>query len=431
MGGMMTYACAKVLNGTFAAYGSCSGYPLNEFHMNLATENPIPFIHLHGNKDNMLGIEHLNTIIENLLFRNGCNLSNQVINKDWSTNNVNGETHKFKRYDFKGVNGVPVTTITFDGLGHSVHQSAPAYLWDFFKDKKLGTYTTTTMKWQWDMPTINSNLDKNEGYPYGWKRVAISGNNTIGTLTYGDNRKTDANQNVYNSIQLEKGTYKLHAQATVVKSDNTGIIVGIYKVGATENNGTCIVRRQVKNNSGNASDNLSILYPFTVTEDGEYYVKIERGNAESSCTALAIHTSDYNPDDEDDSENAMNLPTDWKNTGLIVKIDFEESNVGANCEKINEETTYIKEGKDQNKNDYIHFTGTVPNEGYKLYNCHKGDNKQKWAIKDVILHDEVFGNYFQNIPKAQFYDRSARQNYMRAVLKDGALSDIKKLVLQR
>lgn len=426
MGGMMTYACAKVLNGTFAAYGSCSGYPLNEFHMNLATENPIPFIHLHGNKDNMLGIEHLNTIIENLLFRNGCNLSNQVINKDWSTNNVNGETHKFKRYDFKGVNGVPVTTITFDGLGHSVHQSAPAYLWDFFKDKKLGTYTTTTMKWQWDMPTINSNLDKNEGYPYGWKRVAISGNNTIGTLTYGDNRKTDANQNVYNSIQLEKGTYKLHAQATVVKSDNTGIIVGIYKVGATENNGTCIVRRQVKNNSGNASDNLSILYPFTVTEDGEYYVKIERGNAESSCTALAIHTSDYNPDDEDDSENAMNLPTDWKNTGLIVKIDFEESNVGANCEKINEETTYIKEGKDQNKNDYIHFTGTVPNEGYKLYNCHKGDNKQKWAIKDVILHDEVFGNYFQNIPKAQFYDRSARQNYMRAVLKDGALSDIKK-----
>lgn len=45
--------------------------------------------------------------------------------------------------------------------------------------------------------------------------------------------------------------------------------------------------------------------------------------------------------------------------------------------------------------------------------------------KDVILHDEVFGNYFQNIPKAQFYDRSAGQNYMRAVLKEGALSPIK------
>lgn len=425
MGGMMTYACAKVLNGTFAAYGSCSGYPLNEFHMNLATENPIPFIHMHGNNDQILGFNHLKPIIENLLFRNGCNLSNQDINKDWATTKDNGEEHNFKKYDFIGVNGVPVTTVIFNGLGHEVEASAPAYLWNFFKDKKLGTYTTTTMKWQWDMPTINGNLGNENGNHYGWERIQIAGGKN-GTLTYGDNRKTDANHNVYNSIQLEKGTYKLHAKANVVSSDETGIIVGIYKVGATEDAGTCIVRRQVKNNSGNASDNLSILYPFTVTEDGEYYVKIERGNAESSCTALAIHTSDYNPDDEDDSENAMNLPTDWKNTGLIVKIDFEESNVGANCEKINEETTNIKEGKDQNKNDYIHFTGTVPNEGYKLYNCHKGDDKQKWAIKDVILHDEVFGNYFQNIPKAQFYDRSARQNYMRAVLKDGALSDIKK-----
>ena len=113
MGGMMTYACAKVLNGTFAAYGSCGGFPLNEFHMNLATENPIPFIHLHGNKDNMLGIKHLNTIIENLLFRNGCSLSGQNINKDWAETTENGKTYKYKRFDFKGVNGVPVTTVTF------------------------------------------------------------------------------------------------------------------------------------------------------------------------------------------------------------------------------------------------------------------------------------------------------------------------------
>ena len=56
MGGMMTYACAKVLNGTFAAYGSCGGYPLNEFHLNLATKQPVPFIHLHGNSDDFVGI---------------------------------------------------------------------------------------------------------------------------------------------------------------------------------------------------------------------------------------------------------------------------------------------------------------------------------------------------------------------------------------
>lgn len=438
MGGMMTYACAKVLNGTFAAYGSCSGFPLNEFHLNLATKQPVPFIHLHGDKDNMLGINHLHTIIENLLFRNGCSLAGyQTANeKQWTITKENGETHDFKRYDFTGVNGVPVTTVTFKDLWHSVEASAPKYLWDFFS-KTSDTYkptTTTTMKWQWDMTTINDNLKDNSNKDlkeiHGWKRVAISGKNH-GTLTYGDNRKTtcskdctsaadgcDGNHNVYNSIQLEKGTYKLHAKANVVSSDATGIIVGIYKVGETENSGKCIIRRQVKNNSGNASDNLSILYPFTVIDDGEYYVKIERGNAESSCTALAIHTSDYNPDDVDDSENYMTLNEGWETDGLIVKIDFEESNVGANCENIGEEPE-VK--------DYFCFNETPPtvDRSYKLYNRHEADNKQNWEIKDVILHDAVFGNYFQNIPKAQFYDRSAGQNYMRAVLKEGALKPIK------
>ena len=413
MGGMMTYACAKVLNGTFAAYGSCGGFPLNEFHLNLATKQPVPFIHLHGDADDIVGINHLHTIIENLLFRNGCSLKGFAKTDEWKSDTYNGNSYNYKRYDFTGVNDVPVTTVTFKGLWHGVHASAPQYLWDFFS-KTSDTYKPTTMKWQWDMTTINSNLSASNGYPYGWKRVIDNGR----YLSYGDNRKTDDNHNVYNSIQLEKGTYKLHAQATVVKSDNTGIIVGIYKVGATEDAGTCIVRRKVMNNSGNASDNLSILYPFTVTEDGEYYVKIERGNEESSCTALAIHTSDYNPDDVDDSENAMELTNGWDTKGLIVKIDFEESNVGANCENI---------GEEEKVNDYYLFNGKTPtvDRSYKLYNRHEADNKQNWEIKDVILHDAVFGNYFQNIPKAQFYDRSAGQNYMRAVLKDKALSPIK------
>lgn len=160
----------------------------------------------------------------------------------------------------------------------------------------------------------------------------------------------------------------------MVSSDETGIIVGIYKVGATENNGKCIVRRQVKNNSGEASANLSILYPFTVTEDGEYYVKIERGNKGTTCTALAIHTSDYNPDDVDDSENYMALNEGWETDGLIVKIDFEESNVGANCANI---------GEEEKVNDYYLFNGKTPtvDRSYKLYNRHEADNKQNWTKK--------------------------------------------------
>ena len=435
MGGMMTYACAKVLNGTFAAYGSCGGFPLNEFHLNLATKQPVPFIHLHGDKDNMLGINHLHTIIENLLFRNGCSLAGyQTANeKQWTTNKENGETHEFKRYDFTGVNGVPVTTVTFKDLWHSVEASAPKYLWDFFSPKTLDSYQPTTMKWQWDMTTINSNLSASNGYPYGWKRVAISGKNH-GTLTYGDNRKTtcskdctsaadgcDGNHNVYNSIQLEKGIYKLHAKAHVVSSDATGIIVGIYKVGETENSGKCVIRRQVKNNSGEASADLSILYPFAITEDGEYYVKVERGNNQNTCTALAIHTNEYAPTEEDDSEAAPELTSGWENDGLIVKIDFEEE--GKDCAKIGEEMTATNHTANFSS---VQFKEDAPKSGYKLYCLYNGDNKQTWDKSAVIQNDAIFGNYFQNIPKAQFYDRSARQNYMRAVLKDGALSDIKK-----
>lgn len=423
-GGMMTYACAKVLNGTFAAYGSCGGFPLTDYHLNLATKQPVPFIHLHGDKDDKFGINHLHTIIENLLFRNGCKL-------DSYSSNV---TDQFKKYDFTGVNGVPVTTVTFIGHGHAVHASAPQYLWDFFSPKKLDTYDPTTMKWQWDMTTINNKLDENNGNPYGWKRVAVS-ENTHGTLTYGDNRKTtcnisectsaangcDGNHNVYNSIQLEKGTYKLHAKAHLVKSDATGIIVDIYKVGATENSGTCIIRRKVANNSGNEYADLSILYPFTITEDGEYYVKVERGNDKTTCTELAIHTSDYAPNDEDDSEGVRTFTDEeWKKKkkeSLILNLDFEDTEIKIK-DKIKEES---KSSFENNK-----FKETAPSSGYDLYFRHeKGTTGVQATIDDVIQNDAVFGNYYQNNPKAEIYDRSGEMNYLRAVLPVGGLKDIK------
>lgn len=194
----------------------------------------------------------------------------------------------------------------------------------------------------------------------------------------------------------------------------------IYKVGETENSSKCIIRRQVKNNSGEASADLSILYPFAITEDGEYYVKVERGNNQNTCTALAIHTNEYAPTEEDDSEAAPELTSGWENDGLIVKIDFEEE--GKDCAKIGEEMTATNH---TDNFSFVQFKEDAPKSGYKLYNLHRADNIQTWDKSAVIQKDEIFGYYFQNIPKAQFYDRSAAQNYMRAVLKEGALTPIK------
>ena len=100
--------------------------------------------------------------------------------------------------------------------------------------------------------------------------------------------------------------------------------------------------------------------------------------------------------------NAMELTNGWDTKGLIVKIDFEEE--GKNCAKIGEEMTATNH---TDNFSFVQFKGEVPESGYKLYNLHRADNIQTWDKSAVIQKDEIFGYYFQNIPKAQFYDRSA------------------------
>lgn len=403
MGGMMTYACAKVLNGTFAAYGSCSGYPLNEFHMNLATEKPIPFIHLHGNHDQILGIKHLNTIIENLLFRNGCGLSNQVSNKDWATTKENGEELNFKKYDFIGVKGVPVTTVTFDGLWHNVEASAPAYLWNFFKDKTTDMYKSD-IEWKWDMPTINANIT-NSSSPsyYGWK-YEVNGNNRA--LTYGGGGNTtcsiegctsadpncNGNHNVYNSIQLTPGKHTLYAKMTSTSGESSVTLRNILTGAET-------VARKVEDNSGTQDHtNFNVLYEFEVGEGAEFSLELKFSNTNSKCTLLEIHKGSYRPDGvKDESQDNATVHLD---DGKLAELTFENvADIWSIEKPVNELTP---DGKNM-----------------KLYmKSRLGSVKDgKFVNKDkYIVEDAVFGHYFQNIPDADIYDRYGASDYMRVVL---------------
>lgn len=410
MGGMMTYACAKVLNGTFAAYGSCSGYPLNEFHMNLATKNPIPFIHMHGNHDQILGIKHLNTIIENLLFRNGCDLSKQVIYTGWSTTNVNGETHKFKRYDFTSVNGAPVTTVTFDEVIHEVEASAPAYLWNFFSNKTTDMYKSD-IEWKWDMPTINKNIT-NSSSPsyYGWKHE-VNGNNS--TLTYGGGGYTkcsiptcssadpncDGNHNVYNSIQLTPGKHTLYAKMTSTSGVSSVTLRNILTGAET-------VARKVVDNSGTYDHtNFNVLYEFEVGEGAEFSLELKFANTNSTCTLLEIHKGSYRPEGVKD-ESQDNASIDLTN-GKLAELTFDnvdivpiESGYGADLPSVNDNMTLYLKSR----------LGSVKDGKFV--------NKDKYIVKDA-----VFGHYFQNIPDADIYDRYSASDYMRVVLgKNNSLS---------
>lgn len=413
MGGMMTYACAKVRNGTFAAYGSCSGYPLNEFHMNLATENPIPFIHLHGNKDNMLGIKHLNTIIENLLFRNGCDLSKQVINTGWSTTKANGEELKFKKYDFTGVNGVPVTTVTFDGLWHTIEASAPAYLWNFFKDKTTDMYKSD-IEWKWDMPTINANIT-NSSSPsyYGWK-YEVNGNNRA--LTYGGGGNTtcsiegctsadpncNGNHNVYNSIQLTPGKHTLYAQMKSTSGVSSVTLRNILTGAET-------VARKVVDNSGTHDHTTNVLYEFEVGEGAEFSLELKFSNTNSKCTLLEIHKGSFRPQGvKDESQDNATVHLD---DGKLAELTFENGNNAVDIYPTTEK--YIQDGKEK-----YNVTNESDNKNMKHYLISrlgiqdgKIVNKEKYIVKDA-----VFGHYFQNIPDADIYDRYGASDYMRVVL---------------
>lgn len=413
MGGMMTYACAKVLNGTFAAYGSCSGYPLNEFHMNLATEKPIPFIHLHGNQDQILGIKHLNTIIENLLFRNGCDLSNQVSNKDWAATNVNGEAHHFKKYDFTSVNGAPVTTVTFDGVMHDVEASAPAYLWNFFKDKTTDMYKSD-IEWKWDMPTINKNIT-NSSSPsyYGWK-YEVNGNNRA--LTYGGGGNTtcsiegctsanpncNGNHNVYNSIQLTPGTHTLYAQMKSTSGVSSVTLRNILTGAET------VARKVVDNSGTHDPTNFNVLYEFEVGEGAEFSLELKFSNT-NACTLLEIHKGSYRPDgvkDESQDNATVNL-----DDGKLAELTFENGNNAVDIYPTTEK--YIQDGKEK-----YNVTNESDNKNMKHYlisrlGIQNGtiDKKEKYIVKDA-----VFGHYFQNIPDADIYDRYGASDYMRVVL---------------
>lgn len=396
MGGMMTYACAKVLNGTFAAYGSCGGFPLNEFHMNLATENPIPFIHLHGKDDTVVDIKLLHTIIENLLFRNGCKLSAKQNNDDgWTTTTGNGIT----RNDFKGVNGVPVTTVTFEGLGHSVHQSAPAYLWDFFSEKEVGQYDSK-IEWKWDMPTINANITESssESY-YGWNHE-VNGDDR--SLTYGGKDNNNGNHNVYNSIQLTQGKHTLYAQMESAGGVSSTVTLRNILTGAET------VARKIEANKGATRTTYNVLYEFEVGEGAEFSLEFKRSEkTKSACTLLEIHKGSYRPEGIND-ESQDNASIDLK-SGKLVELTFENGN---------------------NAVDLFPMTSAngaelTSNDGMKLYlksrlGIQNGviDKKDKYIVKDP-----VFGHYFQNIPDADIYDRYGASDYMRVVLgKNNSLS---------
>ncbi len=195
-GGMNTYAMSNACSDVFAAFASISGFPLNEFHLRHVGKRPVPFLHIHGKNDDFVRYRLMPTIVDEMVARMGANPV--PIKKT-----VSG---KYDKNVYEAIDGsFPFVYYEIDGMGHSNFTSntedgnSSLTMWKFLRQYTLDTPCDTTLKW---MPRIET-----EGFSpktHGW---SVNSGKTI--LAFGLGSKTDANQNVYPSLQFTNGRYRL------------------------------------------------------------------------------------------------------------------------------------------------------------------------------------------------------------------------------
>ena len=195
-GGMNTYALANTCSDVFAAFASISGFPLNEFHLKHTQTRPVPFLHIHGKNDDFVKYSLMPTIVDEMVARMGAKpvpVKTTVNGKyDKSVYEPTEGSFPFIYYEINGMGHSDFTNNTEDG-------SSSLTMWNFFKNYSLDNKADTTFRW---LPRIETEgFNPNE---HGW-----STNSGKILLSFGLGAKTDANQNVYHSLQLSKGHYKL------------------------------------------------------------------------------------------------------------------------------------------------------------------------------------------------------------------------------
>ena len=267
-GGMMTYAMANTNSQMFAAFAAISGYPINEFHLHHTSWRPVPFLHIHGKTDDFVKYSLVPSVIDNMVARNGANPVPQKSTK----------SGKYTKSIYEaGEGGFPIIFYEIDGMGHepftnkTEDNSSSQTMWNFFQQYTLDAPCDVTLKWR---PRIEE--ENYEPKKHGW---TMNSGSTL--LRFGGTLKTDANQNVYRSLQFQTGHYKL-----LFKSEGEAgktVSVKIEKLTGTKN--------MVLNATVNVGEDASL--PFEVTDGwGEYKITFIRPSKDDviTITNIAIHS---------------------------------------------------------------------------------------------------------------------------------------------
>lgn len=404
MGGMMTYAMANAVPDIFAAYASTGGYPINEFHLNVTDINRSPFLHIHGKSDGLVPyikelpdapdgskqyMYMLEKIKQNMVARYGYK---------WTPTYTRDATYNCDIYDFtSNTSSVgALRYIEIDGLGHNIHGNASNFMYDFFKLYSYTDHSDVKMEWSWDM-TENTK----GGWQYGNTDINFGNHSNTGSDKTG-------NHNVYPCIQLPAGKHVIYAKYSMAKGEDNA-----YLTLKNNNTGTEIVARKLVNNSGSADKvDMTIAYGFVTDADAEYSVYVGRANGSTLCTDLAIYKAPYTAATDQSVDNTTVDIT----TGKVLEITFEELKSSVKTDGI---MPTLLASKDNG------VAKGQPNSGYDYYYANRLERKNGDHHYDVIHHDAVFGNYFQNMPHADIYERTGEEDFMRIMFPAGTLKTVK------
>lgn len=237
VGGMMAYATANVLSKKFAAFASIAGLPMNEVHHRTHSDRPVPFLHVHGTKDDFVRYDHMPTIVDNMLTRNGLSYTpTATVEGEADIWGGNGKT-RYKKFAYgneeasaENKTATPYIyyqigtgmTASDTGMGHNHWcniggKDVKQVMWEFFKGRSLQAASN-------DIPEFKAQISLsktgNEGNrlarDHGWN-VPTQGSSYGGTrlvAQYGESGGYSVtDENVYHTIQLPEGQHylKLHA----------------------------------------------------------------------------------------------------------------------------------------------------------------------------------------------------------------------------
>lgn len=263
-GGMMTYAMTNACADVFAAFASISGFPLNEFHLRHTGSRPVPFLHIHGKEDGFVKYSLMPVIVSEMVARNG------AVPVPVRTS-VSGKYDK-SVYE-AGEGGFPYIYYEIDGMGHNdftastEEGSSSATMWNFMKQYTLDAPCDTTLKWR---PGIGAT-----GYEpteHGWTT-----SKSIIMMSFGKDQNTSDNQNVYYSLQLNSGNYKLKFRAD--GDEDKAVTVRIQKLTGNK-------RVVLRGTGQTGKDNVSF---FKINDGwGEYQILFTKPSSSDNITISDI-----------------------------------------------------------------------------------------------------------------------------------------------